>query len=153
MTPLSGLIICYNRTQENTFLTSTELLSRIQMNSQMKGCIRQSIWEEEQSSGKPLWTHHLTNINLELPQISLFTVFMKVLLYRHSWLSHWSLRLDLNSSPSHLPWGWKMAESPKSLIIRLVHLTPSSHLKAIRSPLRVTLLASIQVSLKGTAHE
>ena len=84
MTPLSGLIICYNRTQENTFLTSTELLSRIQMNSQMKGCIRQSIWEEEQSSGKPLWTHHLPNINLKVPQISLFTVFMKVLLYRHS---------------------------------------------------------------------
>lgn len=129
MTPLSGLITA-NRTQENTFLTSTELLSRIQMNSQMKRCISQSMWEEEQSSGKPLWAHHPPNINLEVPQISLFMVFMNILLYRHSWLSHWPLRLDLISSPSPLPWGWEMAASPKSLTIRLVHLSPCPHLKA-----------------------
>ena len=54
------------------------------MNSQMKRCISQSMWEEEQSSGKPLRAHHSPNRNLEVPQISLFMVFMNILLYRHS---------------------------------------------------------------------
>lgn len=73
---------------------------------------------------------------------------MNVLLYRHSWLSHWPLRLD--QSPAY-PLALRLgdAESPKPLTIRLVHLTPCPHLKAIGVPLRVTLLASIQVSLKG----
>ena len=64
------------------------------MNSQMKRCIGQSMWEGEQSSGKPLWAHHPPNTNLEAPQIPLFRRFYYI---------DWPLRLDLISSPSHLP--------------------------------------------------